>query len=223
MDRFCPACGAQRADGSSFCSQCGNRFEPVAPVAEAPVAPAPVAAAPPEPEAPAAAAPPPLTAAPLQAGQATIAAPPPAPARGMTPGVRALVVVAALLSIGFGVWKILDAFHVFGGRHSSYSSTYSGSSSLSPPTAGVIDDYWLQGTWTSESGVRCATWVRFNADHTLIDESGGTGTWQLRTWGTTTGDLTMTLAGRAPVHGNASRLGQDLAALGNRNYRRASC
>lgn len=232
MDRFCPACGTQRADGSNFCSKCGHGFEPAAPAAAVAAAaspapaPAPAAAAPAPPAAtpapqPAAGAPPPY------AGQAAPAPPPP----GRAPIPRAVFIIIGLLGIGLGVWKILDAFHVFSPRHSS-SSTYSGStpapsfpsstSSASLSGSG-IDEAWLVGTWTPASGTRCATWVRFNSDHTLTDEHGISGSWSLYTAGVTTGDLTMTVSGRPTVHGNASRLEQDLLSLGRQYWRRAAC
>lgn len=43
MERYCPACGTQRADGAGFCGQCGQRFELGVP--EAAPQPEPAAAA----------------------------------------------------------------------------------------------------------------------------------------------------------------------------------
>jgi hypothetical protein len=226
MDRFCPACGTERAEGSSFCGKCGHAFDPAAPAVDPPAAPTP------EPSAPAAAAvPPPLpeaTPPPVpqpapayapSAGQPAWA-PPPGPPPGQTKIPRIVFIIIGVIAIGFGVWKILDAFHVFSGAsHSSYSGSASGTGS----TVHGIDELWLQGTWTPDSGTRCATWVRFNPDHTLTDEHGNAGTWSLYAVGTTTGDLTMTLGGRPPIHNNASRLEQDLLSVGRRYWRRASC
>lgn len=244
MDRFCPACGTQRADGSSFCSQCGHRFEPAAAAAELPAAAAPPVPDSPPPGATAASVPPPLpegppplpqpvTAAALPPGgqSAWAAAPPaPVPAAGTNPALKIGILVFALASIGFGIWKILDAFHVFNG-HSSYSSSYapgytppaSTGSSTTSLSGGAISDSWIEDTWTPENGVRCATWVRFNSDHTLIDEHGGTGSWYLSAYNSPSGELTMTIGSQPQIHGTALRLDQDMMRIGTQTWRRASC
>lgn len=59
MDRFCPACGTQRADGAGFCARCGHGFDaegaeaapPAARQAQAAVEP-PAASAPAPPKRP---------------------------------------------------------------------------------------------------------------------------------------------------------------------------
>lgn len=155
---------------------------------------------------------------PPQAGQPAWSAPTASPP-GRSPALRILIILFALASIGFGVWKILDAFHVFNGRGSSYSGTTSTGAEPRAP----IDEYWLQGTWTLARGARCATWVRFNSDHTMTDEHGGTGTWALRTWGAWLGDLTITIGGRTPSHVNAGRRAQDVLEINAQTWNRATC
>ena len=112
---------------------------------------------------------------------------------------------------------MLHGLGVIGGR--------SGSASSSGYDDGAINESWLTGTWTPETGPRCATWVRFNPDHTLTDESGGRGSWRLQPRGDVSGsgDLTLTMGDLPPRTGRASRFGPDQLSLGGSHYRRVSC
>ncbi|MBW8777528.1 MAG: hypothetical protein JF596_21815 [Stenotrophomonas sp.] len=176
---------------------------------------------------PAVAAPPPISepvpqpmpqGAPAAPPQAAWAPPPPAPGSGRNPALRIVFILIGLVGIGLGVWKILDAFHVFGGSQSSYSS----SSSTSAPHFPQIDEQWLIGTWTPVSGARCATWMRFNADHTFTDEHGNSGTWNLRTLGYT-GTIWITTGNQPAAGVNAVRTDQGLLEINMANWARASC
>src|SRR5205085_1310478 len=74
------------------------------------------------------------------------------------------------------------------------------------------------------ASTRCASWVRFNSDHTLVDEMGTTGTWQLRSYGLTTGSLTLTLGNLPPRTTDASRSSEDVLGFpGPRYWNRATC
>lgn len=219
MERFCPACGTHRADGSGFCGQCGHRFAVTAPgsgqpdMASPAPAPLPVVATEPAP-------PPPLDSAPSappQPGAGSVA-PPPAPARSALSGQRIFLIIAGLILFCLGLYKLLDGLGVLSGRDS-------GSASASPSAnSGGINEQWLVGTWTPSDRARCATWVRFNADHTLLDESGATGTWQLGAYGVATGRLTLTIGSLPPRTVEASRSGQDVLGFpGPRYWNRATC
>ena len=126
--------------------------------------------------------------------------------------------IAGVALFLFGLYQMLTGLGVIGGRSGG------GSSSSYSSDDGAINESWLIGTWTSEAGPRCATWVRFNPDHTLSDEGGGRGTWRLQTSGQVSGDLTLTIGDLPPRTGTASRFGPDQLRLGgSRHYRRASC
>lgn len=113
MERFCPGCGTQRADGASFCGQCGHQFATVAPGPESPAAPA---------SAPPLAAAPPVAAAPAAASAALPPAPGSASASGSS---RIIFLIFGLVLIVFGLYRMLHGLGVIGGH--SYSSSYGNS------------------------------------------------------------------------------------------------
>ena len=218
MERFCPECGTQRADGASFCGQCGHAFAATAPGSDLPDVPVP-APAPPSVVATESVPPPPLASAPSAAlrPEAGSFAPPPAPARSAMSGQRIILIIAGLTVFCFGLYKLLDGLGVFSGRDS-------GSASSSPSANSGINEQWLMGTWTPSDRARCATWVRFDPDHTLVDESGGRGTWQLSSYGVATGRLTLTMGSLPPRTMEASRSAQDVLGFpGPRYWNRATC
>ncbi len=123
MARFCPACGTQRADGSSFCGQCGHPF-----AAAAASGAEPAAAPPPAPPPPAAARPLAATAAPL---------PPPAGSASSS-GIRTMSIVAGVALFVFGMYQLLHGLGVIGGHRYGYSSSYSYGSRSHPAGALVF-------------------------------------------------------------------------------------
>lgn len=128
--------------------------------------------------------------------------------------------IASVALFLFGLYQMLTSLGVIGGRSGGASSSSYASDD------GAINEPWLIGTWTSEAGPRCATWVRFNPDHTLSDEGSGRGTWRLQPRGDVSGsgDLTLTMGELPPRTGTAYRFGPDQLRLGSsRHYRRASC
>ena len=219
MERYCPACGTQRADGVSFCSQCGHRFG--SPGADGSLPPATPPSPPPS-VPPAITAPPPLSEGPPpapDAGESRAPLPQQGAGGSSLSGRRILFILFGLALFLTGLYKVLDGLGALSGGGSSSSLASSPSAAL-----GAIDEQWLVGTWTPAELARCSTWVRFNADRTLLDETGNTGTWQLQSHGVATGRLTMTIAGLPPRTMEASRSGQDILGFpGPRYWNRAVC
>jgi hypothetical protein len=139
---------------------------------------------------------------------------------------RVLIIVVALIAMALGLAQVLKGLGMIseGSSASSSPATSSYTSSPSgPSSAAGISDARLLGTWTPQDAAPCATWVRFNADHTLTDNIGATGTWRLDSYGVPTGSLTMTINGAAPTVVSITAHGQDMLAAGNRYWQRASC
>jgi len=149
--------------------------------------------------------------APASAPAATAA---PAPSKGR----RILFGLLGLAMLIVGLVKIADGMGWTSSR--SGRSSYSSSSTYTP---NAISDSWLTGTWVPATSTTCATFVRFNADHTLSDNGGNGGSWSLTGYGTQTGTLTMSVTGIAPTSGSATRVGSDTVMLGNQTWRRGAC
>lgn len=161
MERFCPACGAQLADGSNFCGQCGRKMvAPAPPGIPSAATPAGVTgqtgAAP--------VAPPPL----LPPQTAAYAAPPPQPASAGSKWVPYLILAIFLLSIaGYILYSALRESGVIGGSSSAAStSPYAGGldSGKAPVDlrSGASDGLpadlrWLQGDGSQRWQPRCGS------------------------------------------------------------------
>lgn len=220
MERnFCTACGSALAGGAAFCVNCGVAVSGPSPTlssaqaAGSPLAPGYAPAAPPayQPAPPSAYVPPP---APGAIGYA-----PPQPAK------RSNVLRWVIIFIGIGMVLVGLA------RMTNGLGMITGGSRGAPaPTASDRADAerWasetmLVGTWAPSDSAGCAVWLRFNANLSLSDNAGNTGTWSIRPHNASSGTLTMTINNMPARSGELTRTGVDQFTLGGQSWRRTTC
>lgn len=94
------------------------------------------------------------------------------PQNGFTPGMTAPATYQIRIERWQAGWQFVRPVDLS-------TMTYPVLTAIQGTPIQAADERWLAGQWATTSGDHCATWIRFNADHTFSDNVANSGTWSL--------------------------------------------